>query len=328
MAAETTPPARTAPHLDAETAARRAAQIQVIADPTRLRALSVLASADAPSMGLEHLAAVVQVDASEMHAHLIELVQAGLVQVTPGIGSPGYGLTAEATLRFGRLIAFNGAPRPVAVPGPGVQHRAPDVIERIIGQLAYRFSAYFSTETVRRYVLESYALLHDRAAVTRFLPSLTNRFASERLSALATSQGLSLRGTPEVLFVCVQNSGRSQMAAAMLRDRLGRRVHVRTAGSRPVGSIPAEIVAILDEVGIPIVAEFPKPLTDEVVQAADYVITMGCGDACPIYPGRRYMDWPVPDPIGKTTEEIRAIRDRILDRVDSLADEIAGLTDR
>jgi arsenate reductase (thioredoxin) len=93
-----------------------------------------------------------------------------------------------------------------------------------------------------------------------------------------------------VLFVCVQNAGRSQMAAALLRQMVGDRVHMRTVGSRPSGQIDSMVVEVLDEIGVPVVAEFPKPLTDEVVQAADFVITMGCGDACPIYPGRRYMD--------------------------------------
>ena len=129
--------------------------------------------------------------------------------------------------------------------------------------------------------------LAERARVSEHLPSLTTRFAEDRLGALAVASGRELRGTPEVLFGCVQNAGRSQIAAALLRQLAGDRVHVRTAGSRPSGQVDPMVVEILDEIGVPVIAEFPKPLTDEVVQAADFVITMGCGDACPIYSGRR-----------------------------------------
>ena len=125
-----------------------------------------------------------------------------------------------------------------------------------------------------------------------------------------------------MLFVCVQNAGRSQMAAALLRQMAGDQVHVRTAGSRPSGQIDPAVVEVLDEIGVPVVAEFPKPLTDEVVQAADFVITMGCGDACPIYPGRRYMDWPVADPVGQPLEEVRRIRDEIAARLTVLCQKM------
>ena len=186
---------------------------------------------------------------------------------------------------------------------------------RITERLAYRFSTTFSKETVERYVADSYRLLAERARVSDHLPSLTARFAEDRLGALAVASGRELQGTPEVLFVCVQNAGRSQIAAALLRQMAGDRVHVRTAGSRPSGQVDPLVVEVLDEIGVPVVAEFPKPLTDEVVQAADFVVTMGCGDACPIYSGRRYMDWPVADPIGQPLEGVRLIRDDIAARL-------------
>nr|WP_104082559.1 arsenate reductase ArsC [Cryobacterium sp. Y11] len=198
----------------------------------------------------------------------------------------------------------------------------PGVIARIVDDLSYRFSSTFSQETVARYVTESYSLLAERAQIVRFLPSLTAKFATDRLSALATVEGLVLRGTPEVLFVCVQNAGRSQMAAAILRQLAGDTVHVRTAGSAPAAAVNSIVVEALDEIGIPLATEFPKPLTEEVVQAADYVITMGCGDACPIYPGRRYMDWDLEDPVGKSLEEVRLIRDEISARVHALLAEM------
>ncbi|WP_240658875.1 arsenate reductase ArsC, partial [Microbacterium sp. CPCC 204701] len=130
--------------------------------------------------------------------------------------------------------------------------------------------------------------------------------------------------TPEVLFVCVQNAGRSQMAAAMLRQLAGGRVSVRTAGSAPTSDVRHTIVVALDEIGVPLGGEFPKPLTDEAVRAADVVVTMGCGDACPVYPGRRYLDWDLDDPVGRPLEDVRRIRDDIEQRVRGLLTELAG----
>ena len=131
---------------------------------------------------------------------------------------------------------------------------------------------------------------------------------------------------PEVLFVCVHNAGRSQMAAALLDARSGGNVHVRSAGSAPAGSINTVVVQALDEIGIDIRKEFPKVLTDDVVRAADVVVTMGCGDACPIYPGKRYEDWEVEDPAGKSMETVRKIRDDIDGRVVRLIGQLRPTT--
>ena len=127
---------------------------------------------------------------------------------------------------------------------------------------------------------------------------------------------------PEVLFVCVHNAGRSQMAAALLDHHAHGRVHVRSAGSEPADRVNPAVVSAMDEVGIDVAKEFPKPLTDEVVRAADVVITMGCGDACPIYPGKRYLDWELTDPAGKGVDEVRPIRDEIDRRVRELLAEL------
>ena len=116
---------------------------------------------------------------------------------------------------------------------------------------------------------------------------------------------------PEVLFVCVHNAGRSQMAAALLDHHAGGRVRVRSAGSAPADKLNPAVVEALAEVGLDISKEFPRPLTDEAVRAADVVITMGCGDACPFYPGKRYLDWKLEDPAGKPVEEVRPIREEI-----------------
>ncbi len=131
--------------------------------------------------------------------------------------------------------------------------------------------------------------------------------------------------TPEVLFVCVHNAGRSQMAAALLDHHAGGRVRVRSAGSAPASEINPNVVAAMAELGLDLSREFPKPLTGEAVEAADVVVTMGCGDACPAFPGKRYLDWELPDPAGKTLDEVRTIRDSIDERVRVLLTDL-GVT--
>jgi arsenate reductase (thioredoxin) len=127
---------------------------------------------------------------------------------------------------------------------------------------------------------------------------------------------------PEVLFVCVHNAGRSQMAAGLTRLRSQGRIRVRSAGSAPAEEINPNAVAALEELGVDMTDEFPKPLTDDGVRAADVVITMGCGDACPIYPGKRYEDWELDDPAGQDLETVRKIRDQIDERVQALVREL------
>jgi arsenate reductase (thioredoxin) len=126
------------------------------------------------------------------------------------------------------------------------------------------------------------------------------------------------RDVPEVLFVCVHNAGRSQMAAGLVKLHSGGRIHVRSAGSDPGEEINPAVIEAMEELGVDLGEEFPKPLTDEVVRAADVVITMGCGDACPIYPGKRYEDWELEDPEGKDLATVRRIRDEIANRVRTL----------
>jgi protein-tyrosine-phosphatase len=131
-----------------------------------------------------------------------------------------------------------------------------------------------------------------------------------------------MRDVPEVLFVCVHNAGRSQMAAALLDHHAQGRVHVRSAGSAPGDEIDSAVVAVMDELGVDLSREFPKPLTDEVTRAADVVVTMGCGDACPVYPGQRYLDWELDDPAGRSVDQVRPIRDEIDRRVRALLAEL------
>ena len=127
---------------------------------------------------------------------------------------------------------------------------------------------------------------------------------------------------PEVLFVCVHNAGRSQMAAALLDHYADGRVVVRSAGSAPATEINPSVVTVRAEAGIDLSKEFPKPLTTEAVEASDVVVSMGCGDACPVFPGKRYLDWELPDPSGKGVDDVRAIRDTIDERVKGLLGEL------
>ena len=170
------------------------------------------------------------------------------------------------------------------------------ILARSADRLDDKFKGIFSKETVQRYVKESYELLAKNAVITVHLPSLTERFARDRLTALAQSEQMIAKEKPEILFVCVHNAGRSQMAAALAVKLSNGQVSVRSAGSAPSDSIPSTVHEAMSEIGLDLADAFPKPLTDEVVRAADVVITMGCGDACPIYPGKRYEDWELNDP--------------------------------
>jgi arsenate reductase (thioredoxin) len=198
-------------------------------------------------------------------------------------------------------------------------------LEKGLESLREEFAGIFSAETVERFMAESLAALTS-ARVKSFVPLFVHRFARERLRALGQVEGTIAKAVPEVLFVCVQNAGRSQMAAGLLDHYAEGRVHVRSAGSDPADLINPEVVRAMSELGIDIGREFPKPMTDEVVQAADAVITMGCGDACPIYPGKRYEDWEVDDPAEADLEEVRRIRDDIGERVRRLLAEVAPRT--
>jgi protein-tyrosine-phosphatase/DNA-binding transcriptional ArsR family regulator len=192
---------------------------------------------------------------------------------------------------------------------------------RSIESLAEEFRGIYSLETIERFVDESIDRLAG-ARVVDFIPLFVHRFSRERLRALAQSQGALGKDVPEVLFVCVHNAGRSQMAAALLDHHAKGQVHVRSAGSDPTDRINPAVVAAMDEWGIDLSQEFPKPLTDEFVKAADAVITMGCGDACPIYPGKRYEDWELDDPASQPVEVVRRIRDDIDARVQQLLAEL------
>ncbi len=200
---------------------------------------------------------------------------------------------------------------------------SPDsVLHRAAERLAHQFAGMVSEETVERVVFESYTALARTATVSTHLASLAEKFARDRLTALAQSRGFIAKPVPEVLYVCVQNSGRSQMAAALTRHIAGDQIHVRSAGSQPGAGILPSVVTVLAELGIDVSEEFPKPLTDDVVRAADAVVTMGCGDACPLYPGKRYLDWELADPADLSLDGVRAVRDDVRTRVEHLLSEL------
>jgi arsenate reductase (thioredoxin) len=192
-------------------------------------------------------------------------------------------------------------------------------LEATIDDLSEEFYGVFSRGTVERFVHESSDQLGDRPVTgPNFLPLLVGRFARDRLRALAQAEGHIEKTSPEVLFVCVRNAGRSQMAAALTHRLSDGWIAVRSAGSQPGERIDAAVIEAMRELDIDVTEEFPKPLTDEVVRAADVVITMGCGDTCPIYPGKHYEDWDVADPAHQPVEVVRAIRDDIRRRVEEL----------
>ena len=194
-------------------------------------------------------------------------------------------------------------------------------VEKAADALESEFAGIFARETIARYIAESTDMLSG-GSVNVFVPVLAYRFTRERLKALAQAEGLITKEMPEVLFVCVHNAGRSQMAAGLVKLRSDGRIHVRSAGSDPGEQINPAVIDAMEELGVDMSEEFPKPLTDEVVQAADVVITMGCGDACPIYPGKKYEDWVLDDPAGQDLATVRRIRDELDTRVNALIGEL------
>ena len=184
--------------------------------------------------------------------------------------------------------------------------------------LEHDFDGTFGKETIELFLTTSYDQFASRASVATFLPLLAERFAKQRLQALAKVEGKADDGLPTVLFLCVHNAGRSQMALGWFNHLAADRAVAWSGGSEPGKEVNPSAVLAMQEVGIDITGEFPKPWTDEIVQAADVVITMGCGDACPLFPGKRYEDWTLEDPAGQDLDAVRPIRDEIEQRVRGL----------
>ncbi|MCY7343468.1 MAG: arsenate reductase ArsC [Pseudonocardia sp.] len=190
------------------------------------------------------------------------------------------------------------------------------------GHLGREFDDTFGVETIERFLHSSYDEFAGRAVVLNYLPLLAEKFARQRLRALARVEGKVDDGKPVVLFLCTHNAGRSQMALGFFTHLAGDRAIAWSGGSEPATTINPAAVAAMAERGIDISAEYPKPWTDEIVRAADAVITMGCGDACPVFPGRRYEEWVLDDPAGKSIDDVRPVRDEIEQRVRTLLTEL------
>ncbi|MDQ3054309.1 MAG: arsenate reductase ArsC [Actinomycetota bacterium] len=189
-------------------------------------------------------------------------------------------------------------------------------------RLSTQFDGVFGQETIERFLHSCFDQFAGKASVSRFLPLLAERFARQRLHALAKVEGLHDDGKPAVLFLCVHNAGRSQMAMGFFTDLAGDRAVAWSGGSEPASSVNPAAVEAMRERGIDISTEYPKPWTDEVVRAADAVISMGCGDACPIFPGKRYEEWVLEDPAGLGIEAVRPVRDEIEQRIRALLAEL------
>ncbi|AEV74960.1 protein-tyrosine-phosphatase [Mycolicibacterium rhodesiae NBB3] len=192
-------------------------------------------------------------------------------------------------------------------------------------RLQSEFDGTFGVATIERFLHSSYDQFAGRATIANFLPLLAERFARQRLNALARVEGKVSDGKPTVLFLCTHNAGRSQMALGYFTFLAGENGVAWSGGSEPGNEINPSAVQAMSEVGIDITGEFPKPWTDEIVRAADVVVTMGCGDACPIFPGKRYENWDLPDPAGQGIDAVRPIRDDIEERIRRLLADL-GIT--
>jgi arsenate reductase (thioredoxin) len=191
----------------------------------------------------------------------------------------------------------------------------------VVDRLYADFAGTFNEQTIERLLIDSHERLRVGARYNPFLPLLAERFTRERLTAVTKNEGHLLSDQPTVLFLCVHNAGRSQMAAGWLQHLAGGRVQVLSAGSTPTEKVNPAAIEAMAEVGIDITDAYPKPWTEETLEATDVVITMGCGDACPVLPGKRYLDWELDDPAGKDLDDVRPIRDEIRRRIEGLMAE-------
>jgi arsenate reductase len=195
-------------------------------------------------------------------------------------------------------------------------------IRQSAAALERRWKGRMNVETIERFIAESLDLILPHARIRRWVPVLVEKLTDDRLRAMVRLESDRTDLNPSVLFLCVHNAGRSQMAAGWMRALAGDRVDVFSGGSEPAAELNKAAVAAMAEKGIEISGEVPQPWADEIVRAADVVVTMGCGDACPFYPGKRYIDWELDDPAGKSLDEVRPIRDDLERRVRDLIAEL------
>jgi protein-tyrosine-phosphatase len=213
------------------------------------------------------------------------------------------------------MSSIYGTPRMQSHPAPPITLDQQVALKGAAARLEREFEGVAGPETVEHFLTTSYAGLSARATISTFLPLLAERFARQRLQAFSRLEGSHRDGKPVVLFLCAHNAGRSQMALGFFTHHAGESAVAWSGGADPVTEVDPSVVAAMAERGIDISDEFPKPWTDEVLRAADVVVTMGCGDTCPVLPGKRYEDWSVADPAGLEVAQVRPIRDEVERRV-------------
>ncbi|MCZ0710797.1 MULTISPECIES: metalloregulator ArsR/SmtB family transcription factor [Microbacterium] len=301
-----------------------ASTLKALSDPLRLRMLSAIASDPRGESCVCDLAELAEVSQPTVSHHLKVLKDVDVLTSERRGTWVWYKINPNRRRAVTTLLD-SFAPATVDLPEPDGASEAQlrtDFDARIT-----RLAEELATETpeldhaaVLTVVRESYTALARTARVTSALVPLTERFARQRLSDLVRDRDTAL---PQVLFVCVANAGRSQLAAALVNQLAGGKIVARSAGSSPADVIHPHVRSLLAEIEGDAAAErFPKPLTDDAVRAADVVITMGCGDVCPIIPGVRYDDWAVGDPALASREGVEAIRDDITARVRTLVDDL------
>lgn len=191
-----------------------------------------------------------------------------------------------------------------------------------LSRLEDEFAGTFNSETIERFLTSSYDQFQRQAALPHYVPLLAERFSKQRLRAFSRVTGATDDGKPVVLFLCVHNAGKSQMALGWFQHFAGDRAVAWSGGSEPATQLNKHSVEAMAEVGIDIGQDFPKPWTEETLRAADVIVTMGCGDACPVYPGKRYLDWDFNAPPADSLEAVRPTRDKIRDAVLGLLAEL------
>jgi protein-tyrosine-phosphatase len=196
-------------------------------------------------------------------------------------------------------------------------------VDDAVSRLKTQFASKLEDATIERVMSDSVERLTRRASTGSEVPVRAEQFARDRLRALARDAHADADGAPSVMFLCVHNAGRSQMAAGLMRRLSGDRIDVYSGGSEPADQVNRAAVAVMAEIGIDISGELPQPWADEIVRSVDVVVTMGCGDSCPVFPGKRYVDWVIEDPSGKPVEEVRPIRDDLEERVRTLMSELS-----
>lgn len=306
--------------IGAEVAGAVAVALKALAEPLRLRMLSFVATSPTGEACVCDLAALTDVSQPTVSHHLKVLRDVGvLASERRGTWvwyriTPGYKAAVSTLLESFAPAALEALVAPHELTGlqdvdAALDHLATDLTAR---------HPDLAAGVVLATVRESYTALARSATVSAHLLTLTDRFARQRLADLTREAG----ARPQVLFVCVANAGRSQLAAALVRRYAGDRVVVRSAGSTPASDVHPAVRPELAAFGTTEGEAYPKPLTDDAVRAADVVITMGCGDACPFFPGTRYEDWVLDDPAGQGIDAVRPIRDDIRGRIETLVSEL------